>query len=200
MIDSILACATCGGLMTWVKACNTPGRTTHCWRCPRHKGHKVWPRSGSFFEQSNLPLTKIVSLIFCWANDFPNHTTIRMVAISERHIVEWFKASYFHILLPTYWNLNNNALSFQDEYNFCSNLTQILFFITLFIETEGSLFMVDSSAPSTDWRRGHYCWDWWGMYFLLLMTSSYTHLKTRNLTQIWKSLWAALLFGSCNMI
>ena len=79
--------------MTWVKVSSQPTRTNHCWRCPGHKGHKVWPRSGSFFEQSNLPLTKIVGLIFCWANDFPNKTTIRMVGVSERHVVEWYKVS-----------------------------------------------------------------------------------------------------------
>ena len=75
--------------MTWVKMSSR--QTTHGWRCASHKGRKMWPRSGSFFEKSTLPITKVVGLIWCWANDVPNHRAITWVEVSEPQVVEWYK-------------------------------------------------------------------------------------------------------------
>ena len=83
-----VACPTCARLMTQVKR----GRQDQVvFRCPSHKGNKVSPLSGSFFEDSNLPLVKIVGMIFCWAHDMPNHQTVTMVGVSAPTVVTWFK-------------------------------------------------------------------------------------------------------------
>ena len=79
----------CGRVMTWIKVQN--GQTTHCWHCPSHTGRKVWPRSGSFFENSRLPLRKILSLIWCWAKDMSNKQTIELTGISGKIVINWFK-------------------------------------------------------------------------------------------------------------
>ena len=97
-------CPTCAGPMTWVKVSAGQNRTTHCWRCPGHKGRKLWPRSGSFFEDSKLPFKKLVVILYCWANDIPNHTAVRMVGINQCNIVQWYKVS--HCLFKSYSNLN----------------------------------------------------------------------------------------------
>ena len=91
----ITACPipACGRMMTWVRFANA--QTSHCWRCPTHHGHKMSPRAGSFFENSRLPLRKILGVIWCWAKDLPNKQTIEMTGISERHVISWFKVNEF---------------------------------------------------------------------------------------------------------
>ena len=85
----------CARIMTWVKVSGGPNRTTHCWRCPGHKGRKMWPRSGSFFEDSKVPFKKLVGILYCWANDIPNSTAIRMVGIDQSYIVQWYKVRFW---------------------------------------------------------------------------------------------------------
>ena len=87
-------CPTCARIMTWVKVSGGPNRTTHCWRCPSHKGRKMWPRSGSIFEDSKLPFRKLVAILYCWANDIPNTTAVRMVGQNKECILEWYKVRY----------------------------------------------------------------------------------------------------------
>ena len=77
--------------MTWIKVKN--GQSSHCWRCPRHNGYKMFPRVGSFFENSKLPLRKIVGLLWCWAKDMPNNKTEDIIGVSKKHVVAWFKVS-----------------------------------------------------------------------------------------------------------
>ena len=83
-------CPTCQRPMTGIRFSRT---IPYLWRCPRHRGNKVTPRSGSFFHDSKLPLVKLVGLIYCWANDIPNNQTVRMVGVSHEAVVEWFKVS-----------------------------------------------------------------------------------------------------------
>ena len=104
----ISVCPTCARVMTWVKMSGR--QTTHGWRCPVHKGRKMWPRSGSFFENSKLPMTKVVGLIWCWANDVPNHRAIMWVEVSEPQVVEWYKV---------------RQICYHNLFKSCSELIQI---------------------------------------------------------------------------
>jgi hypothetical protein len=54
-------CPVCARVMTCIKF-----RPDRAWRCPSHKNQTMSIRKGSIFENSNLPMTKIVQLLYLW--------------------------------------------------------------------------------------------------------------------------------------
>ena len=57
-------------------------------------------------------MTKVVGLIWCWANDVPNHRAITWVEVSEPQVVEWYKVRgiFRAISFKSYSELSQNLL------------------------------------------------------------------------------------------
>lgn len=81
-------CIICNRAMTWVKI-GVVGK--HVWRCPSHKGQKVHPRIGSFWENSRLPLAKLLQLAFFWSYSIPNKTCQDFTGVQSQAIVQWYQ-------------------------------------------------------------------------------------------------------------
>ena len=93
-------CQAANVVMTWVKL--YPRRqNAWCWRCPRCRARWVQERSGSIFENSALPLEKIVCLIHLWSHQTPVKTTMAMLGLRKKAVVDWFKVSVLFLQCVT---------------------------------------------------------------------------------------------------
>lgn len=81
-------CGVCGRDMTYVRA---GASRKYVWRCPSHKGHKVAPRMGSFWQNSNLPLVKLLQLAFFWSYNIPNKTCEEFTGLQTQSVVQWYQ-------------------------------------------------------------------------------------------------------------
>lgn len=48
-------------------------------------------RVGSLFEGSNVPLTKLLSLLHYWAHAISVKATAAMLQLTEKTVIEWHK-------------------------------------------------------------------------------------------------------------
>lgn len=94
-------CNVCDKVMTWVRAGD--GKK-YVWRCPSHKGHKVSPRVGSFWQNSNLPLTKLLQLAFFWSYSIPNKTCEEFTGVQTQAVVQWYQ--HFRDVCSDYFEQN----------------------------------------------------------------------------------------------
>ena len=60
----------------------------YVWRCGFCRKKKSI-RATSYFEQSKLPLKKIVLLAYCWAYDVPQHAQAKLCGVSYRVTIQW---------------------------------------------------------------------------------------------------------------
>lgn len=68
----------------------TQGVDKKMWRCP-NCGLRKSIRDGSYFTRSHLPLSQIVVLIYCFANDFPQDQSKHEAEILNKNtITDWF--------------------------------------------------------------------------------------------------------------
>ncbi|XP_045121432.1 uncharacterized protein LOC123510360 isoform X2 [Portunus trituberculatus] len=81
-------CCICGRELTLVKCGRRIGAV---WRCPSHKGNCISIRSGSFWEKSRLPLSKLVQLAFCWAYDHSNKTCEDLTGVNKNTVGQWYQ-------------------------------------------------------------------------------------------------------------
>lgn len=71
-------------------AAYTQGIDKKMWKCPTC-GLRKSIRDGSFFTGSHLPLSKIVILIYCFANDFPQDQVKYEAEIQNQNtVIDWF--------------------------------------------------------------------------------------------------------------
>ncbi|XP_053214404.1 uncharacterized protein LOC128397685 [Panonychus citri] len=67
-------------------------------RCPKHAKHRssepseVSAASGSIFEDSKLPLDKVLRLMFEWSCDASYEVTHRETGVSSRTTADWYRA------------------------------------------------------------------------------------------------------------
>ena len=66
-------------------------RTQYIWRGNQHRGNKVCLRSGSIFEASNLPWSKMIALLHYWSHDLSVKATVKLVGIDKKHVIYWHK-------------------------------------------------------------------------------------------------------------
>ena len=71
----------------------TGRRNPYCWRCPRHWNRRVFERTGSILENSNLSWQDLVALLHFWSFNLPIKTTVWLTGICEHTVIEWHKAS-----------------------------------------------------------------------------------------------------------
>lgn len=90
-------CNVCDRVMTWVRAGD--GKR-YVWRCPSHKGHKVSPRAGSFWQNFNLPLAKLLQLAFFWSYNIPNKTCEDFTGLHIQAVIQWYQ--YFRDVCSHY--------------------------------------------------------------------------------------------------
>lgn len=74
-------CPTCGRLMTLVKSGRGEERI---FRCPSHKGEKVYLSKDTYFENSKLSYKKIVELLFFWSISISLKHTVTLTGIAEK--------------------------------------------------------------------------------------------------------------------
>ena len=87
-----LDCLECRNPMNWTKYAKS--KDGFGWKCqnPACEKYKYYVsiRTGSFFAQSNIPLTKWLHLIYLWSIETPNKQTRLHTEISEPSIVNAF--------------------------------------------------------------------------------------------------------------
>lgn len=59
------------------------------WRCSQHRSKKVSVRTRSFFLNSNLSLSDIISIIWCWAFAMPIHSVAEITGVSQSSVIQW---------------------------------------------------------------------------------------------------------------
>ena len=91
----------CFRTMTLVK---TGRGEERCFRCPSHKGQKVFLTKDTYFENSKLSCKNIVELIFSWSLKLPVCDTVRMTGLGEKSIIQWF--AYFRDVC-SWWLIQN---------------------------------------------------------------------------------------------
>ena len=67
------------------------GTDGYLWRCPlRGCGKRCSLRKGTFFENSNLSMGEILSLVYCWAVGMTMSTTATVMELSHHTVIDWF--------------------------------------------------------------------------------------------------------------
>ena len=51
--------------------------------------NRVYERSGSFFEDSNVSLDKIIALLHFWAHNLPVKTTASLLGLTMKAVITW---------------------------------------------------------------------------------------------------------------
>ena len=94
-------CTVCGRQMTLVRC----GRgDDKCFRCPSHKGEKVFLAKDTFFENSQLTCKNIVHLLFSWSVKEPIVNSVFLTGLSENTVIQWF--AYFRDICSR-WLIDN---------------------------------------------------------------------------------------------
>ncbi len=85
LIHNSYLCLTCGTQVSLCAKANTDGFHWRCRRCGTSKS----VRADSFFAKSNLPLSKIILMLYCWAVRCSQKWILHEFRISQDTAVNW---------------------------------------------------------------------------------------------------------------
>jgi transposase-like protein len=60
------------------------------WMCPRCKKYSQSVRANSFFSKSNLPLDKIIYILYLWSRQSPQYLVQDELDLSQTTVVDWY--------------------------------------------------------------------------------------------------------------
>ncbi|GFO01221.1 hypothetical protein PoB_002772600 [Plakobranchus ocellatus] len=94
-------CPTCARQMTVVKSGHGEERI---FRCPSHKGNKVFFSKDSYWEKSKVPYKRLVELLYFWSLKIPVHTCVTLTTLDKTTVIQWFQ--YFRDICSN-WLITN---------------------------------------------------------------------------------------------
>src|SRR3954453_22262270 len=81
-------CPKCAVSMTLVKASDRSDGFK--WRCPSCKSREKSVRAGSFFDNSKLPIDKLVLILYSWSTNWGNNTFLEEeIEVDAHTAVTW---------------------------------------------------------------------------------------------------------------
>ena len=88
LLPSHVSCSACQSPTLFV---SSPRGDGWVWRCRRRGCQKrVSVRAGTIFENSKVPISKILQLLYWWAKDMPVNRVAEEVCTTEGTVVDWF--------------------------------------------------------------------------------------------------------------